>query len=169
VTPVALPDVAAGRLAWCWCDAIEQLTQRVADELRATLGADDRIHPVEQIARQVQVRGDVVKRWPAHDGQGSRRRLTEVDVAQYHDEHENEYDLRVGDSDLRVMGVSRDAENAHCLVLSLTRRPTDDELRLLHDTLRPFRFEVPARKKYPSDEERARRRAGPLSPKLGPL
>lgn len=63
-------------------------------------------------------------------------------MAQYHDEHENEYDIRVGGGDLRIIGISRDAENAKVLVLSLTRVPTDDELRLLHDTMRPMRFEA---------------------------
>ncbi len=65
---VALSDVAAHRLTWCRGEAVEQLTQGVADELGAALGADDCVHSVEQIARQIQVRGDVVKRWPARGG-----------------------------------------------------------------------------------------------------
>jgi len=47
------------------------------------------------------------------------------------------------ESDLRVLGVSRDAENGQALMLSLTRVPTDDELRAIHEALRRFRHVAP--------------------------
>ncbi len=36
---------------------------------------------------------------------------------------------------LRINGVGRDAENERSLILYLSRRPTDDEMRRLHNYL----------------------------------
>ncbi len=44
---------------------------------------------------------------------------------------------------LRVLGVSRDAENDKALILSLSRPASDDELRDIHERLRVSTF--PAR------------------------
>lgn len=38
--------------------------------------------------------------------------------------------------DFRVRGVGRDCENERVLCLYLNRRPTDDEMRRIHELLR---------------------------------
>lgn len=39
-------------------------------------------------------------------------------------------------SDLRCFGGGRDADNQQTLWFAFNRRPTDDELRFLHDVMR---------------------------------
>jgi hypothetical protein len=46
-------------------------------------------------------------------------------------------------TDLRLWGVSRVADNEQALLLSFDRRPTDDELRALHERFKPRRFDDP--------------------------
>lgn len=41
---------------------------------------------------------------------------------------------------MKVQGVSRVADNEKALLVSFTRRPTDDEIRTLHDLLRELRI-----------------------------
>lgn len=52
----------------------------------------------------------------------------------------DDLDIRVNGGDLRVTGVSRDAENSKVAILYLTRQPTDDELRAIRDVFGPSRF-----------------------------
>lgn len=50
--------------------------------------------------------------------------------------------------DLKVLGVGRDAANEQSMWLSLSARPTDDEVRDLHEHLRKWRPK-PAPPPYP--------------------
>lgn len=40
------------------------------------------------------------------------------------------------DSDLRVLGIGRDAENPKALSLAMNAEPSDDDIRMVHDMLR---------------------------------
>lgn len=41
------------------------------------------------------------------------------------------------DSTLRILGVGRDAENPQALSLTMNGRPSDEDIRMVHDMLRP--------------------------------
>lgn len=44
----------------------------------------------------------------------------------------------VEDDPVKCLGVSRDAENDQAIIVSLSRRPSDNELRGLHDFIRDW-------------------------------
>jgi hypothetical protein len=47
--------------------------------------------------------------------------------------------------DLRVKGIGRDVENPQGACIYLSRRPTDDELRAIHEYLRIRDWSIPVR------------------------
>ncbi len=60
-------------------------------------------------------------------------------------------------SPLRAKGIGRDFENEQTLFVSFNRRPTDDELRALHDLLRDMAEDVPATSRASGDAYMIRR------------
>lgn len=51
--------------------------------------------------------------------------------------HLMRWPIRLFDSTLRVLGVGRDAENPRALSIALAEVVTDDDLRAIHEFLRP--------------------------------
>ncbi len=58
---------------------------------------------------------------------------------------------------LRAKGIGRDFENEQMLFVSFNRRPTDDEMRVIHDLLRDMAEDVPATSRASGDAYMIRR------------